>query len=426
LADRADPERPDAGPPPDPAPAVFDAPPPGAYAWALVGMLWLICFINYADRYAISSVVPLLQRRYRFTNSEIGVITAAFMWVYALAAPLAGKTGDRYSRKWVILGGLAAWSLITGLTAKCVQFWQFVAVRGAEGLGETFYMPASMALVSDYHGPATRSRAIGIHQTSIYAGTIFGGALAGWMGSRWGWQSPFVALAAAGVVLALALRLAIREPDRAPEHAVEPLAWRDFLAALARSPVALLLLAAYCGANLVGYVPLTWMPKFLTEKFHLGLATAGLGATLFIQTGSMCGALLGGAIADRWVRVRGDGRILVQATATLAGSPFLFICGHTTGVRMLMAAMFLFGLCKGMYDANLTSAYYDFVPVRSRATATGVMNLLGWASAGIGSFAFGFALDRHVTMSAAISSTALIYLLVCLLLGYACVNARRR
>ena len=57
-------------------------------------------------------------------------------------------------------------------------------VRGSEGMGETFYMPASMALISDYHTQETRSTAIGLHQTSIYAGTVFGAAMAGWMSLR--------------------------------------------------------------------------------------------------------------------------------------------------------------------------------------------------------------------------------------------------
>ena len=136
------------------------------YRWLVVGMLWFICFFNYADRQAIFSIFPVLEKQYHFTKSELGAIGAAFTWIYAFAAPVAGHVGDRYPRKWVILAGLTMWSLITGLTAQCTKVWQFMLVRGSEGLGETFYMPASMALISDYHAPATRSRAIGLHQTS--------------------------------------------------------------------------------------------------------------------------------------------------------------------------------------------------------------------------------------------------------------------
>jgi len=388
------------------------------YRWAVVGMLWFLCFFNYADRLAIFSVFPVLEKQYHFTKSELGVIGAAFTWVYALGAPVAGHIGDRYPRKWVILGGLYLWSLITGLTALCTRVWQFVLVRGAEGLGETFYFPASMALISDYHTPATRSRAIGLHQTSIYAGTIGGAALAGWMAQKYGWQSPFRMLALAGILLGLILSRFIREPRRNqaerqgyPEEGELPLVpMRVFLWEFVRTPTAVLLVTAYFGANLVGFVFLTWMPTFLKEKFGLNLAMASLGATFFIQSASMVGSLLGGIIADIRVRQSAAGRIQVQALAILLGAPFVFLCGYTRNPGWLIAAMTLFGLYKGIYDANLTASFYDVIRPARRSTATGLMNFIGWVGAGLGSVAVGVAVDHHVTMSVAISSTALIYL----------------
>ena len=173
----------------------------GRYKWLLVGMLWFICCFNYADRQALAAVFPLLHKQYGFDKEQLGLIGAAFTWVYALSAPFAGQAADQLPRKAVILGGLAVWSVITYLTASCSRLWQFVFVRGAEGLGETFYFPASMSLLSHYHGTSTRSRAMSLHQTSVYAGTICGTGFAAWMGVRYGWASSFVWLGIAGCVL---------------------------------------------------------------------------------------------------------------------------------------------------------------------------------------------------------------------------------
>jgi MFS family permease len=101
------------------------------YKWLVVGMLWFICFFNYADRLAIFSVFPLLEKELGFSKTELGVIGAAFTWVYALTAPFAGHAGDKMPRKWVILGGLYVWSLVTGLTAQCSKVIHFVLVRSA-------------------------------------------------------------------------------------------------------------------------------------------------------------------------------------------------------------------------------------------------------------------------------------------------------
>ena len=284
--------------------------PVGARLDALVHLLFQLCR-SPGDLLRF----PVIEKQYHLSKTDLGLIGAAFTWVYALASPVAGHIGDRYPRKWVILGGLFVWSLITGLTAQCRLLWQFVLVRGSEGLGEAFYFPASMAIISDYHTPATRSRAIGLHQTSIFAGTIGGGALAGWMGQHYGWQSPFWLLAIAGIALGVLLRVFIREPKRnqaereergalGEDTEPEPISISGFLMELARTPTALLLVAAYFGANMVGLVFLTWMPTFLKEKFGLNLAAAGLGATFFIQMASIAGSLLGGVLADRWVLIQ--------------------------------------------------------------------------------------------------------------------------
>ena len=53
-------------------------------------------------------------------------------------------------------------------------------------------------------------------------------------------------------------------------------------------------------ANFVAVVLLSWMPKFLYDRFHMGLAMAGLTATVFVQVASMVGAPLGGWLADGW------------------------------------------------------------------------------------------------------------------------------
>jgi len=145
------------------------------YKWHVVAMLWGISFFNYADRQAIFSVFPLLEREMHLSSVELGLLGSAFAWVYGLGAPFAGWIVDRVSRKSAILGGLYAWSAICMATVASFDFKHLLFWRAAEGLGETFYYPASMSLVSDYHDSRTRSRAMGLHQTSVYIGTIGGG-----------------------------------------------------------------------------------------------------------------------------------------------------------------------------------------------------------------------------------------------------------
>src|ERR1041385_8366258 len=152
------------------------APSNRGYKWWVVAMLWLVCLFNYADRQAIFSVFPLLKSEIGLSDVQLGVVGAAFMWVYALIGPLAGWLGDRLSRKGadparvlvsrkgLILGALAFWSVVTAATAWSHSYWQLVLFRALGGFGEAFYFPASMSLISDYHGKDTRSRAMSLHQ----------------------------------------------------------------------------------------------------------------------------------------------------------------------------------------------------------------------------------------------------------------------
>src|SRR6516164_6932030 len=175
------------------------------YKWLVVLMLWFVCLFNYADRQAIFSVFPLLREKMGLTVFQLGVVGSSFMWVYALALPVAGVIGDRLPRKHLILGGLIFWSLVTLATALATEYWHLVLFRALEGFGEAFYFPASMSLISDYHGSRTRSRAMAVHQSGVYAGTIVGGTVAGFLAQHYGWRSGFYVFGVLGILLGVVL-----------------------------------------------------------------------------------------------------------------------------------------------------------------------------------------------------------------------------
>lgn len=400
------------------------------YKWAVVGMLWFVCFFNYADRQAIFSVFPKLKAEFGFDPVQLGLIGSAFAWVYAAGAPLAGFIADRVSRKKLILGGCVFWSLVTVFTGWCHRFWQFVGVRALEGLGETFYFPATMSLVSDYHGRETRSRAMSLHQSSVYAGTIVGSWLGAWFAEHYGWRVGFYFFGCAGLVLALVLMRFLREPSRgaADRTAADatppeaPLGLGPTLLEIFRRPTAVLLMLAFLGANFVATIFLTWTPTFLTEKFAFKLTTAGLSGSVFIHLASALSVPLGGLLADALARRLAGGRILVQALGLALGAGFIVLVGLTKEVRTLLVAMTLFGLCKGLYDANIFASLYDVIEPRARATAAGIMNTVGWGGGALGPLAVGLATKygRHATdidnMSEAIAFGGVIYVVGAVLL----------
>lgn len=404
-------------------------PPTGNYKWWVVAMLWLVCFFNYADRQSIFSVFPLLESELKLTDVELGLAGASFMWMYALFGPIAGWMGDRFSRKGLILGALVFWSLVTAATALAHNLWQLTLCRALGGLGEAFYFPASMSLISDYHSGATRSRAMSLHQSSVYAGTIGGGACAGWLAEHFGWRPMFVGFGLAGVVVASLLAGLLREPARgSAEGRTQEKALREpialVIARLLSSRAVLLLILAFIGANFVAMVFLTWMPSYLHRTFGMTLSMAGLNATAWLQTASVAGVLTGGVLADRLARKRSGARALTQAIGLACGVPFLFLTGRTLSISVLVAAMAFFGYFKGLYDANIFASLYDVVSVEVRGAAAGLLNSLGWLGAGFAPVLVAAA-SQHIGMSACLSATSVIYL-GCALLLFAVVGQAGR
>jgi MFS family permease len=296
------------------------------YKWSVVGMLWGISFFNYADRQAVFAVFPLLEKELHLSSVQLGLLGSSFAVTYGLCAPFAGMLVDRMRRVTAILAGLYVWSVICVATAASRTFGQLLAFRAAEGLGETLYYPASMSLLSDYHGPQTRSRAMGLHQTSVYIGTVAGGFFAGLIGQHYGWRWSFIVFGGLGILLGAALHRFLAEPKRGAMESV-PSGERVGIGLLLRKRTVRCLMAAFLCANFVAVVLLSWMPKFLYDKFHMNLALAGLTATIFAQLASMLGAPVGGWLADVLRQRSTRARLGVQALGVLAGAPFVVLCG---------------------------------------------------------------------------------------------------
>lgn len=392
--------------------------------WRLVVILWTVCWLNYADRQAIFVLLPLLRGEFGATNVHLALLGTAFMWAYAFFGPVAGWMGDRMSRRGLIVSGLGLWLVVTVATFLSHDFWQIVLLRALSGLAEAVYFPAAMSLIASCHGPDTRSRAMSLHQSAVYIGTISGGVLAAIVGDRFGWRSSFLLFGSVGLLILLILLLFLREPEQTAESnssALAGVSLRVTLHEILVQPLAHRLVLVFIGANFVAMIVLVWLPSFLFGKFHMSLSMAGVNSTVYLQIAAVAGVLCGGALADRLAASARGGRMKTQALGLLAGTPFLFLTGWSPTTRFLVAGMVGLGFCKGVYESNIWASLYDVIRPECRASAVGVMNSLGWLGGGLAPLAIAAASQRF-SMSACLSATSCIYALAgCVLLW----NARQ-
>jgi MFS family permease len=418
-----------------------------AYRWWVVAMLWFVCFFNYADRQSISSVLPLLATEFGLDDVKLGLIGSAFAWVYAAAAPAAGLAADRFSRKTLIVIACIIWSFFTLATGWCGGFAALLIVRALTGLSETFYFPAAMSLLSDYHSPQTRSRAMSWHQSAVYAGTILGSWVAALLAERSGWRFPFFIFGPIGFILAAVLVRFLIEPQRgaaevrsessaSAQHGAAGMpslpVW-ETLSIIVRTPAAALLMGGFLCANFIAVIFLIWTPKFLTDKFHFAIGAAGLTGVVYIHLASALTVPFAGWLADLLSRRFAAGRIYVQSFGLVIGSFFVFLVGSTSSTTTLLVAMTCFGICKGFYDSGIFASLYDTIEPRARGTAAGLMNTVGWGGGALGPLFVGFASkyggkpSKVENMSDAIAFGGAIYLVAAaLVLGAAWFVTKKR
>jgi predicted MFS family arabinose efflux permease len=269
------------------------------------------------------------------------------------------------------------------------------------GLSEAFYIPCALALIADYHQGFTRSRAVGFHQTGIYIGQILGG-FAGYLADSpdHGWRWAFTTCGMLGVIYALPLLAALRDPVRpAPTAESRAAAAGGVFRGLLGNRNFILLVLYFTLPAIAGWVVRDWMPEILREKFSLGQGKAGVSAILFVQIASLIGAVVGGALADRWMRTAARGRIFTSAIGMMMFLPALFSVGNASTLTMAVIGLIIFGLGWGFFDCNNMPILCQIVRPEWRATGYGIMNLVSISCGGFGDWAFGWLRDRHVALN---------------------------
>ena len=252
------------------------------------------------------------------------------------------------------------------------------------GVSEACYIPAALALIADFHSGGTRSRAIGVHQAGIYTGIIFGG-MGGYIAeSSYGWRAAFTWFGLAGVLYAGVLFVFLKS---APRPAVEGGGARPGIGASLGSLFGcgsfILLVLYFTLPAMPGWVVKSWMPSLLAKTFDLGEGKAGISATLWVTLASLGGVLVGGALADRWMRRSPRGRIYVSAIGTVLCIPALFGIGYAPTLDVAIAFLVLFGIGWGFFDTNNMPILCQIVPARLRATGYGLMNMVSITAGGL-------------------------------------------
>ncbi len=361
------------------------------YPWVVVGLLWGVALLNYMDRQMLSTMKDAMQVDITELQSatNFGRLMAVFLWIYGLVSPVAGAVADRVSRKWLIIGSLFVWSAVTFGMGYANTFNQLYVLRAIMGISEALYIPAGLALIADWHQDRTRSLAVGIHMTGLYTGQAIGG-FGATVAAALTWHATFQWFGIIGMAYALILTLFLHENKEALQarrihrmtssNSSQDTRIKDLFRGftLLFSNIAFWAILFYFAApSLPGWATKNWLPTLFSDSLGIPMETAGPLATITIAISSFIGVIVGGILSDRWVRRNLRGRIYTGAIGLGLTIPSLLLLGFSHNLVGIVSAGLLFGIGYGMFDANNMPILCQFVSNRYRATAYGIMNMIG-------------------------------------------------
>lgn len=390
------------------------------YKWEVLLLLWMAYLLNQGDRQVFNTVLPAIRDALSLTDTSVGLIATIFNLAFAIAVPVGGWMGDRFSRKWVVTLSVLFFSVATMFTGMATSFvWLIVLRSVATGGGEALFGPSNYSILAQYHTD-TRARAMSIHQTAYYVGVILAGWLAGLIADKAGWRWSFLIFGGIGILwgILMVFRLDNRPPSISSKESGEMAkpGFLDGFKAVFTTPTALMLTIGFSGLIFVITGFMTWVPAYLQEEFGQSQAEAGFNSMFWTYVAAFVGILLAGSLSDRLALRACRYRMYLSAVGLVLGAVSLFFMGGKSSLAFIYFCFAAWGFFRAFFDANTYSVLYDVTPERLHASCGSVMGMTGFAVGAFAPLVLGAMKQSMGSLSSAFPLLALIWIVCGLLM----------
>jgi len=360
------------------------------YKSSVLGLLMLAYTFNFIDRTVIYTIGQAIKEDLRLTDLELGLLGGlAFALFYTVLGIPIARLADRGNRVNIIAGAIALWSLLTASCGLAVNYLQLLILRMGVGVGEAGLSPPAHSLISDYYAPDRRGVALSIYALGIPFGVMFGAVAGGWLADQFSWRMAFLVVGLPGVLVALAIKLVVKEPPRGwsenggrdARASLAHVSLRQVVRHMSSSRGILHSVAGCTLVSLAAYGTSTYAQAYFIREF--GVSYTAVGMVFGVVGGLSCaiGTLLGGWLADRL----GHGNLrwyaLVPGIGASVALP-LYVLVYTSNTWALAAwLLFLPGVFHFMYSGPTFALIQNSVPGPMRATSAALLlftvNLFG-------------------------------------------------
>jgi MFS family permease len=327
--------------------------------------------LNFYDRHVIGALTEPIRKEFGLSDSQVGLIGSAFIWLYAIVGLPLGRVADSWSRRKLLASGMLVWAALTGVAAMAANYAMLLFSRLGFAVGEAVVAPAATSWIGDLFPAGRRSRPLALFMLGVPVGGALSYFFSGPVAQAYGWRTAMV-LAAAPAVILIPLLLRLTEPVRgAAETHHEPIA-RSSMMAILKIPTMWWIIASGALLNFNMYAIGTFLPAFWSRIHGLTLARSGIATGIVFAVGGVSGGLMAGRLGDRVIHKRENGRLLTAAAISAIGAPVGYLGigagGTYTAIALIAAA---YGTLNAYYGL-VYSAIQDIVAPAMRGTAMAI------------------------------------------------------
>jgi len=357
------------------------------YTRYALGLLLVVYIFNFVDRSILSILLESIKEEFQLSDTQLGLLSGpAFAIFYTFVGLPIARWSDRGKRTSIIAIAVVVWSAMTALTGFAQSFVHLLLARIGVGVGEAGCSPPAHSLLSDYFPSSRRATVLAIYSLGIPIGGGIGFLAGGWLDEFFDWRTAFIVVGVPGVLLALIVKLTLKEPKRGqydeptaarvPQQSVlQVLKFMNGLKSFRHLAIAAALHAFY------GYGAGAFVAAFFRRSHEMEPGELGTWFGIIAFTAGSAGTFLGGFLADRLARRDQRWYMWLPALATLAFIPFAFFLYLATNPYVGLILYFPGSILGGMYLGPTFAMTQSLVPASMRATAAAILlfaiNIIG-------------------------------------------------
>jgi MFS family permease len=338
---------------------------------AALAVLVAVNILNFYDRHVIGALTEPIRKEFHLSDSQVGLMGSAFIWLYALVGLPLGRVADRWSRKKLLACGMLVWSALTGMAAVSANYTMLLFSRLGFAVGEAVVAPAATSWIGDLFPAWERSRPLALFMLGVPVGGALSYFFSGPVAQAYGWRMAMV-LAAVPAVVLIPILLRMIEPARGAVEPHREALGKSSMTAILKIPTMWWIIASGALLNFNMYAIGTFLPAFLSRIHGLTLARSGIATGIVFAVGGVSGGLLAGRWGDRVIHQRKNGRLLAASAIAALGAPAGYLGigagGAFVAIALITAA---YGTLNAYYGL-VYSAIQDIVAPAMRGTAMAI------------------------------------------------------